>query len=346
MASHPGSFAFSDGGEAHTLTRGCIGLLPKTLVTHPVFTVAVGTSRGTTIPVENRFGLGKESLREPGGQPVITKMVPEQLHKIAKITGGDFFTAKFDDTRILSERLAQTIEDRAPLPPRLKLIKNSHPFLFTLALLLLACELFFGRWEYAIRSIVLALFLFVPHQVHADEANDKTERTPYHVYNDGLEQLSQGNLPKAAELFQESAATKDKALKKQSLYNLGNTLLKMMNPSQAIEVYQQAYDIDSGDKSLNADANHRISDNIVLATRMEEKLKKQSKEQNEGQGQGDKKDQANDPKGPKKDYESESFTDAQRERILNLVSAEEQATIQRLMDQRKKPNSSESGKPW
>jgi tetratricopeptide (TPR) repeat protein len=164
------------------------------------------------------------------------------------------------------------------------------------------------------------------------------------AYNLGVQQLGRGALGDAAELFQESVSqTKDSRVRKQALYNLGNVLMRMSDPTQALQVYQMALDTRTGDAKFEADANQRISDNIVLAVQTEQKMRQQ---QGQSEGQGDPKDGAADPHGPQEKYQAQQFDEAQKQRMFDLVSGEEQQILQRQQGKNSKKPTSATGKEW
>ena len=89
-------------------------------------------------------------------------------------------------------------------------------------------------------------------------------------------------------------------------------------------------------------ANQQISENIVLAAKIEQQMKSQS-QQSQGDPKQDEKEpkgQSTDPKGPSKDYVPQQFNDSQKQRMFDLISGEEQQILQRLQEQKNKKTAS------
>jgi Ca-activated chloride channel family protein len=79
----------SDGEETGDDFRGAIGRAEKLGV--PIYSFAVGTSRGGLIPIRNERGV--EYLKDPDnpGANVISKLEEKKLKEIAEKTGGKVF---------------------------------------------------------------------------------------------------------------------------------------------------------------------------------------------------------------------------------------------------------------
>jgi Ca-activated chloride channel family protein len=317
----------------------------------PVFTVAVGTTTGTTIPIETRSSWQpRDNVRDPSGRPVVTRMHPETMKHIAEATGGDYFSPRFEEVSRTATRITQAMQ-LGRLSATFKLEREYYPQLFAAALVIFLLEFAFGRWELAVRALawlLVPLCCFLPRPLHAEGESGDSKRAAQ-AYNEGVSQIP-GNLQKAVELFQEAAGSAtDPGLRKQALYNLGNVFLRMGDPAQALLNYQQAFDSHAGDKKLEQDANQRISENIVLATKMEQQMKQQQQQQGKSSEEDgeQKKGQAEDPKGPRKNYQAQNFDENQKQKIFDLLSSEEQQILQRLQEQKgKKDQSRPTDKPW
>lgn len=289
----------------------------------PIFTVAVGTAAGATIPVEGRFIQSRDALKDSGGKTVISQAHPEILAHIATLTRGYSFAGRFQEIPSLSRRLRQSME-MGKLTTSFRLEREFYPHLLLLAFVILISSFALNRWEYAIRIALFAL-LFVAAPVRAD-----TQGGPIETYNDGMKSLRSGDFQKAAERFLESSLmTQDKVLQKKALYNLGNAFLKMGDPAQALNAYQRAYDTKTSDQKFDDDTNRKTSENMVLAAKMDEKLQSQQKQQGESENDGDSDENSSDPKGPRQ-YDAEPLTDGMKQRIYDLVSNDEKQTMQRL----------------
>lgn len=334
----------SDGESHYPLKASAIDLYRSRRI--PIFTVAVGTAAGASIPISSYARA--DGLRDPAGRNVITKANPELMQRISKLSGGDYFPPLLDEANRVVARITQTMQ-MGKLTSSFKVDMEYYPVLFLLALVLFAIEFGFGRWQYAIRSLLVLAILAGATPLKAEDEIKDPDRRAVELYNDALKQSGR-NVNKAIELFQEAASlTKDKELKKKALYNLGNAYFRTMDPGQAVQAYQQARDIVSGRRKFDEDANQRISDNIALAVKLEEQMKQMAKDRQkqEGQGQGEDKQQANDPKGPQKDYQPQLFDEKQKQRMFDLMAGEEQQIMQRLMSEKsRRTQTRNSDKPW
>lgn len=349
---------FSDGESHQPIDESVLAAYRKKRI--PIFSVGIGTVGGSQVPTESRFG-ASEKLRDKAGKPVVSQLHPETLRTISDHTRGDYFAARFEEVPHLSTRLNQAIQI-GKLTASFKVEQEYYPLLFAIALFCFLLDFSFGRWEYAVRSWILPfglplglslLFPLFPGSLFADEVDIRPsaedERHAIENYNAGLQLMSQ-DLGKAADKFQESASlTQDNLVKKKALFNLGNTQLKSGDPEHALESYQEALDLKSKQEKADQEANQRISDNIVLAARV---LKQMQQQKGKGKGRPDDKQDGKgqapqDPKGPRKDYQAQTFSEGEKQRIFDLMASEEQQTLQRLQDEKnRKRNTAPNDKPW
>jgi len=335
----------------------------------PIYSVGLGTAQGSRIPVEGRFGELGDPLRDRGGNPVLTRLNQANLSQISQDSGGDYFVARFDEVNRLTKRITQSMQ-MGKLSTSFKAQTEYFPLCFLIALLLFIIDFARGRWHYAIRAVAFALLFgaaSLPRSLHAEiekvenieksesetaDISEDPEIRAAKMYNRGSRELKKGNLDKAVEYFQESAAmTTNLRLKKQALFNAGTGRIKQYDPAQAIELLQQAYDVNATDKSFNGETNRKISDNLALAGKLLQQLQNRPQE-GDGDGEGDsegkdkKGDRGNDQKAPKK-FQAQDFSDLQKKRIFDLMASEEQQTMQRIQEQRSRNRESRiAEKPW
>jgi Ca-activated chloride channel family protein len=317
----------------------------------PIDTVGVGTQEGGLIPLESRAGFGIEPLRDSEGKPVRSKIDPKSLKAIAEGTGGNYYGPRFEEVDRIAGRIMQGMEF-GKLTTSFKLEAEYYPWLFLAALLVFSAEMLLGRWEYLIRGLVLAFALSTAKAMAMDplieqKLNRDPGNRPYTAYNAGVELDAAGRVTEAAELFTESAGTaKDPDLRKRSLYNLGNALVKLQDPVQALAAYQRAYDTKADAKKVEQDLNHDISQNILLAKQLKQQQQQQQEQQQDGEGEGDSKQPPPDP-GKAKQFTGQTFDDAQKKRMYDLVTSEEQQVMQRLQQGKNSKNPTDpKGKPW
>lgn len=355
----PQVLLFSDG-ETHAPTANQVLKLFRD-ARIPIHTVGVGTTGGTSLMVLGGIG-SLTGLREPRGQTVRTKLDEGSLRQLSDTTGGTYFSASFAEVGRVVQRLTQSLQ-LGKLSVRFKADQELFPFCFALALLLFTWEFCLGRWQYAIRSLFPWLFaasLLAAGQVRAENDMDfdlpSDVETPAEpeasaepepklddqtkaivLFNKALEEMKAGKMDKATEHFQEAAfVSPDKKVRKKALFNLGNTLLRAMDPQQALQVYQDAYDAKTDDEKFDQETNRKISENIVLAQRLQQQMQGQSKEK-EGEGQDPKDDkQGQDRGGPQKDYEAQPLTESEKKRIFDVITGEEQQILKRQMEKKNK----------
>lgn len=256
----------------------------------------------------------------------------------------------------MADRAAQKIGQAMAmgrLTATFKVEREFYPVLLLLALACLTLDLLFGHWRSAVRKSVVAAAVvacLLPIPTRATSAVENPELRSVEAYNEGIRQLNGKDLKKALGLLQESATlTKDKELKKKAGLALGNAYLKMMEPQQALQSYQMAYDIDSGNKKVESETNKRLSDNIALAMEMQAALEQMAKEEQQKQqkGQGEGKDKQKDSGGPQRDYDNQPFSQEEKEKMFDLMGTEDQGIQARLMQEKaKKEGKASSGKPW
>ncbi|NDG26178.1 MAG: VWA domain-containing protein, partial [Proteobacteria bacterium] len=303
----------------------------------PIFTVGVGTPDGSTIPFPSA------PMRDPQtGSIIKTKLNAPLLREISLKTGGSYFSGTYENIPLLAQQLNQSLS-AGRTSSQFKLEREFFPILFAIALILFAIEFSYGRWHYTIKTIAL-FFFFGSFSFVAWAEDDQIRATE--AYNQGLEQVKKKDFQKAVELFEESSLVlQNPNARKQALFNLGNSFLRMGDPEQALESYQKAYKTNAADESFNAQANTMISENMALAAQILEAMKKaQSQQQQSGNSDGKQDDPGNDPKGPKQ-FQGEPLTEEQKQKLFDLISSEEKQTLKRLRGQQN-PSRNKTGTPW
>ncbi len=354
----PQVLLFSDGESHVPVANNVIKLYRDARI--PIHTVGVGTTGGASLMILGGMG-SLTSIQQPRGQTVRTRLDERSLRALSDGTGGTFFTASFAEVGRVVQRLTQSLQ-LGKLSVKFKSDQELFPFLFGLALLLFSLEFCLGRWQYSIRGLLPWLLIAAfaaANPVRAEEIDfdvpaemepplepeppplekkmdDQTKAIV--LFNKGLEELKGGKMDKAAEHFQESAfVTPDKIVRKKALYNLGNTLLRNMDPQQALQVYQEAYDTKTDDDAFDKATNQKISENITLATRLQQQMKGQNQEEKEGgKDPKDENKEGKDRGGPQKDYEAQPLTESEKKKVFDVISAEEQQILKRQMEKKNK----------
>jgi len=304
----------------------------------PIYTVGIGTPDGGQVSVPRPFAAA-EILRDPKtGSPAVSRLNSSILEKIAMKTGGSYFSSAFENIPILVSQLNQSLTLGKRMS-QFKVQQEFFPVCFLIALLLFFAEWCFGRWQYVVKVACLLIALFGAPLTFAEDDQLKGIQ----AYNQGLEQLKFGNLEKATELFEESALIlQDPTQKKKALYNLGNAFLKMGDPEQALESYQKAYLTKSASQDFENSAKKSISENMVLDSQFMEQMQQQKrsgKEREDGDQQAPK-----DSKGPQQ-FQGESLSEQQKQKLYDLIGSEERQTLKRLREKNKPPGPL-GEKPW
>jgi Ca-activated chloride channel family protein len=333
---------FSDGESHSKVSDATLGKLRARRI--PVHTVLVGTEQGARIRVD--------LPGRTGGQMVLTKAESEPMRRIAQATHGSFTVASLAIAPTVAAKVRRSAQ-LGRLSSSFKVEQELYPYLLLSALAFFAVDLVSRGWQLALRGLALFLLVAAPasaervwtrSEAFADGSPRSGSRAAYDAYNEGVGAMRLENPKAAVELFQEAATlATDPELKKRALYNLGNSLLRMGDPAQALSAYQQARDVRSGNKKFDEEANRRISDNIALATKLEQQRREQMRRQQ--QGRGDK--QPEDRQGPETDYEGQRFSEEEKKKLFELMAAEERNILQRTMEERNgRTPPSPNAKPW
>jgi Ca-activated chloride channel family protein len=350
----------SDGESHHPIRDEVSDMFRSARI--PIYTVGTATVEGGNIPAERNVGNFGEVVKDASGKMVQSRLNAAALRQISDRSGGDYFNAKIEEVERLAGRLEQAMQ-MGRLSTTFAVEKETYPYFFLAAFFLFLVEFGFGRWEFAVRALLIPLLWLAmgTFPARAAEAiNDDTPEPPAQdeatrstfIYNRGVEALKRGDALKAAELFQESAAVSPTPdVKKRALYNLADVLLKQGDPLQALEAFQQAYDIRAKDRKFEQDANRKISENMALAYKILQRIKKQPKEGGEGKSGPENENNkpgsgSQDQKGPKK-FRAQNFSDEEKKKIYDLVASEEQESLQRIQSERNQGQSKElNDKPW
>ncbi len=328
---------FSDGETHDSLSDSVLSKYRSLQI--PIDTVGVGSAQGASIPMPDRSGFGMESLRDSSGKKVLTKLVPDSLVKMSQATGGNYYQPKLAESGAIAQRILQGMAF-GKLQTTFKLEREYFPALFIAGLSFLSATFLMGQWHLFVRCLLMAL-TFASHIASA-----KSPSVGFDQYNAALRLVEEGKQQEAADLFHESAsqATHDE-LKKKALYNLGNTLLRLQDPAQAVSAYQRAYDIALTNKQTEKALNDSLSNNILVARKQQQEQEAQQKEQQEGEGEGDKPKAASDP-GKAKSFEGQTFSESQKKRLFEAVSNEEQQILQKLQNRNSKPSKEMRAQQW
>lgn len=316
----------------------------------PIYTVGIGTTAGTRLAIGKRAQFDSQDYPVFGEQVVLTRKHIEPLRTISQLTGARFYNGEWAVVASLSQEISRySSEGRVGATFRVK--REIYPFLFAVGLFLLMAEFCFGRWQYAVRTVlapitVLALLSNrVPAnpalQIQYEKETDPKLRSLL-AYNLGVAYEKQGQYERASELFLEGSFAEDAELRKRALFNLGNTQLKQGDPVTALESYQESYDTTVKNKAFNEETNRKLSENMVLA----KKILEQSRLHQSSSMPSGKPNRPTDLKGPQK-FKREMFSEARKKRLFDAIQSEEIQILQRLQGKSPAKNGkASSNKPW
>lgn len=297
----------------------------------PIHTVGTGTPQGGRVPLRSDLSLiGKAELP-------ISKLDAKPLRLLSERTGGKYVPGVFSNASVLGRYIERKMAF-GKVQTSFKVEHEWAPLCLLIALIFLGWEmLLLGRWKYAVRILPWWLLFF---QTPLWAVSPEREATT--LYNSGVE-LIRSNPKEALDAFQRTIElTSDPEMRKRALYNLGTLQMKLGQLGQAVDNYQAARDIQAPSKEFNDEANARISANLELAAQQMAAAQSDgdSDEKNGDNGNADSR------KGPKKDYDAQPFSEDETNKMMKLLSQEEQRLLQK-MQRKHLPNRADyKGKPW
>lgn len=272
-----------------------------------VFTVGVGTSEGSLIPVNTEGRL--DYKRDASGAPVRTVFDEKLLRQLASEGKGAYYNLADGSEQALEfvlSRLDQ-LEKREMEQRVFSSFESYYQVFVGLAIFLFMLEWLIAVRKKAVAALVLLLSVTAVHAQSAHTLrrdgdkwyNNKDytaaeesyrsslskENAPSARFNLGNTVYQQKRFPEAVEHFSQAADRaqnpKDKAA---AYYNLGNTYFQMQEFEKSIEAYKNALRQTPGDISSKS--------NLELARRqLQQQQQQQQQNQNQQKDSEDKKDQ-------------------------------------------------------
>jgi len=238
---------FTDGED---LDSGALEEARKASSSMRIFTVGVGTAKGSLIPIS---GEDTQFIKDANGQFVKSRLDEQMLTGIAEATGGSYVRLENGSDamrQIIRQGLGKLKENEIDARSSHRLIER-YQWPLGLGIVLLASSVLIRdrRRKPANGSAVLALLVamacFAPHAANAgvgeelykqnrfDEARQKYEEAlkrrpglPELEFDKGTTDYSLGDLEAAATSFTKALAASDPKLRAKVEQNLGTTLLK------------------------------------------------------------------------------------------------------------------------
>jgi Ca-activated chloride channel family protein len=288
-----------------------------------IFTVGIGSSEGSLIPVRLEDGR-PDFVRDAQGKPVTSRLDDSRLREIAVVTGGFYLPLGPEAAREVFVKGIEPMElaEVGVFSARQPIERFQWPL--AAATILLALSLLPGDRR---RRVIKAAILFLAFQPAAwaqsgledyrngnfDQAASAFEKdlaaqpgSRALQFNAGAAAYKLGDYEKAAGFFTEALLSEDPKLREDSSYNLANTLVrkgeaaaepqtKKTNWENALEHYDEALRLDP--------ANSAAQTNRDLVKKLLEELEKQ--QQQEQQQDEQKDQQQNQQKEQQQDQQKE-----------------------------------------
>lgn len=320
---------FTDGDE---LEADAVQAAARHAETLRIFTVGVGSSEGSVIPVRGERG-GTEFVRDASGEVVKSKLDEARLVEIAQAAGGFFIRLQkgpADMRRIVSDGLGgmetRDIDARTTRTPI-----ERYQWPLGLGLLALAVAMLMGERK---RAAALVMLLFVPGIARASadgvklyekedykgaraEFERHLERQPEKPalhFDLGAAAYKLGDYDAALKAFGQALRTSDSDLRAKAEYNLGNTLFqrgakakekepKLKEWTGALEHYEQALNVDpdNADAKYNRDLVRKLIDELNQEQKQDDEQKDDQQKKDDEQKKDDQ--QKNDDQQKKDDQE-------------------------------------------
>jgi Ca-activated chloride channel family protein len=311
-----------------------------------IFTIGIGTDAGAKIP-DYSTGVNVFKTNE-NGEPIISKLEPENLQTIARITRGNYYTLDMDPSvtlkRILSDlnRLEKTSSET-----RVYAEYRSYYQLFLMVACFFLLLEFFQSFKKIRLTLLLTLFYVSLYSqnnhkelrtgdryyrqketVAAEEAYRKAlekNASPKAWYNLGNAVYNQGRFEESANNYQQSL---NKMLppdqKANAYYNLGNALYQKGNFKGSIDAYKQALRIKPGDP----ESQHNLT--VALKKQQQQQNQQQQQKQQQQQNKQDQQQQQQQQQQQNKNQQE------QPDKAQRKLSKEEAETLLNIMDEEEK----------
>ena len=303
-----------------------------------IFTVGIGSTEGSLIPIRNGEGR-QDFVRDATGKPVQSRLDENRLKEIASATGGFYVPLGPDAAREIFQKGIEPMDlaETGIFAARQPLERYQWPLGFAIGFLvlwLLVGERRKPRNGGFKRNTAVALIFgcTIPAQAAStglqefqsgqyDKARQAFEQRLKSLpasrelqFNAGASAYKMGDFEQAVSHFTGALLSEDKKLREDAAYNLGNALVrrgeaakenkaKKADWKNAIEQYTESLAIDP--------KNKQASENRDIVKKLLEDLEKQEKQQEQKKDQ-DKKDQKDQQGKDQKDQDKKEQKDQQK----------------------------------
>lgn len=336
-----------------------------------VFTVGIGSSEGSLIPIRADGG-GSDFVRDQAGKPVQTRLDENRLKEIASAGGGFYQPLGPDAAKAIFEKGILPLEEKesTTATSRQPIERYQWPLGFALGFVVLWLIVGDKRRTARVSRPALALLAIVllAPSARADalgdyqagnydkamqEFSERLKSSPDSVklqYNAGAAAYKTGDYGKAVEHFTKAILAEDNKLREEALYNLGNSLVrrgevakgneeKKADWKNAIQHYTEALKVDPKDKQ--AEENRDIVKKLLEDLEKQEKQKQdEQKKDQQKQDQKDKKDQNKDQQQQQNQQQKDQNKDQQQQKDQQNQQQQQQQNQDQKKDdkQEQKPD--------
>jgi tetratricopeptide (TPR) repeat protein len=327
-----------------------------------IFTVGVGTEKGSTIPIISDEG--EDLAREDDGQPAISKLNFSKLKDIASAGKGNAFI--LGNEKQIFSKIQTKLELLQKQHAEIHSFSDYNSYYFIFVLLALICfsgmlfELkFTGKWSFIFILLVFSVNSSYTQSAHSllkngdklygmnrfmqaekqyEEAGKK-EPGFQSFYNRGNALYQQNNFSKAEQVYSDAVT---KSGNPEDLYkayhNLGNTYYNQQKYKESVDAYKNALKYNSKDKET--------IENLLKARK---KMEEQKRQQNQNKNNKDKSKENNSPqdkqnqdqnntpeekkeeqKSKNKDKSRENLSKEEAEKLMEIIENEDKKVNKKI----------------
>jgi Ca-activated chloride channel family protein len=294
-----------------------------------IFTVGLGSTNGSLIPLPNAHG-ETQFVKDDNGEIVKSRLDEERLRKIAESTGGFYvhlLSGPAEMKQIATEGLGKMNEKELDIKMSRRPIER-YQWSLAAGMALIVGSMFIGERRRTsglppplpaglASTLALALAMIFPRSARAtnggleaydrqdyggaqEQFSDQLKRLPDSQglqFDLGAAAYKSGDYGKALEAFAKAVTSTDIPLREAAEYNLGNTLYQrgaaLEEKEPKIKEWKSA--LEHYDQALSIDPQNKDARyNRDLVQRLIEQQEKEEKQQQQQQQKKDKKDKKDD----------------------------------------------------
>ncbi len=363
----------SDGEDTESNLKDCLKIAKESGI--QIFTIAVGTLKGARIPLYNKNGKIVGFKQDKDGNYVISKLNIGFLKRLAEESNGKFYFSLDLFENIKKALKYEPSKGSNKINVSLVEYKEKYYYFAIIGFLFLLFSSMMPIGEKGFNKIFLLILIFILNMnssiidkgnYHNNKGVKKYKKGEYSqalkefqkakdyaMYDkkldfnigDSLYKLKKDS--EAEKYFKSGAESKNKDLRKFSLYNLGNLYLKRGNFNKAAESYKNALKIDPN--FFRAKKNLEI----VLKKMRKQKRKRNEKNKHQKKEQKNSKNDKSQSKNKKMDKKKDKQTQNMKKNLLNNLlknlkkrEAKRRDKMMKALKRRKSNGKKKTDKDW